>query len=167
MLHDKSGNVAIMFALSLIPLMLAIGMAVDVTKVLSTRMQLQDALDAATLAALAEYTPDDKRAQVAEATFNASLSPELLAASPKLNITFTGSGNTRSAVASFTAAAPLAFAGILGTPTMDVSGQTTAGIEVGGSMDISLWLDASASMGVAATEKDRDSLQKIAGCAFA
>ncbi|MFN8946385.1 MAG: TadE/TadG family type IV pilus assembly protein, partial [Alphaproteobacteria bacterium] len=108
MFHDKSGNVAIMFALSLIPLMLAIGMAVDVTKVLSTRMQLQDALDAATLAALAEYTPDDKRAQVAEATFNASLSPELLAASPKLNITFTGSGNTRSAVASFTAAAPLA-----------------------------------------------------------
>jgi Flp pilus assembly protein TadG len=167
MLRDKSGNVAIMFALSLLPLMLAIGMAVDVTKILATRMQLQDALDAATLAALAESTPDDKREQVAKAAFAASLSPDLVALSPAFNITFSGSGNARSAVASFTTAAPLAFAGILGVNTMDISGQTTAGIEVGGSMDISLWLDASASMGVAATETDRDALVKLAGCAFA
>lgn len=167
MLQDKSGNVAIMFALSLIPLMLAIGMAVDVTKVLSTRMQLQDALDAATLAALSETTPDDKREQVAKATFAASLSPDLAAISPKFNITFKGTGSERSAVASFTAAAPLSFAGILGTESLEVSGQTTAGIQVGGSMDISLWLDASASMGVAATEADRDALRKLTGCAFA
>jgi Flp pilus assembly protein TadG len=167
MLRDKSGNVAIMFALSLLPLMLAIGMAVDVTRVLSARMQLQDALDAATLAALAESTPDDKREQVAKAAFAASLTPDIAAISPTFSITFTGSGNSRSAVASFTTAAPLAFAGILGVDTMDISGQTTAGIEVGGSMDISLWLDASASMGVAATETDRDNLRKLTGCAFA
>jgi Flp pilus assembly protein TadG len=167
MLRDKSGNVAIMFALALLPLMIAIGMAVDVTKVLSTRMQLQDALDAATLAALSETTPDDQRAKVAKATFNATLTPEMAALSPTFNITFSGSGNERSAVASFSAAAPLAFAGILGTSSMDVTGQTTAGIEIGGSMDISLWLDASASMGVAATEADRDALRKLTGCAFA
>ena len=124
MLRDKSGNVAIMFALALLPLMIAIGMAVDVTKVLSTRMQLQDALDAATLAALSETTPDDQRAKVAKATFNATLTPEIAALSPTFNITFSGSGNERSAVASFSAAAPLAFAGILGTSSMDVTGQT-------------------------------------------
>ena len=167
MLRDKSGNVAIMFALSLLPLMLAIGMAVDVTKVLSTRMRLQDALDAATLAALAESTPDDKREQVAKAAFAASLPPDLAELSPAFSITLSGSGNARSAVASFNAAAPLAFAGILGASTMDISGQTMAGIEVGGSMDISLWLDASASMGIAATETDRDNLRKLTGCAFA
>ena len=167
MLRDKSGNVAIMFALSLIPLMLAIGMAVDMTKVLSTRMQLQDALDAATLAALSESTPDDKRDQVAKATFAASLSPEVAALAPDFSIKFTGAGSERSAVAGFSAAAPLAFAGILGTETMEVTGETTAGIQIGGSMDISLWLDASASMGIAATEADRDALRKLTGCAFA
>ena len=167
MLRDEHGNVAITFALSLIPLILAIGMAVDVTGVIATRSQFQQALDAATLAALAESTPDDKRSEVADIAFKASLPPELSAMSPKFTIDITSNKASRSAVASFTATAPLAFAGILGVDALDIGGSTTAGIEVGGSMDIALWLDASASMGVAATEAGRDKLRSMVGCAFA
>jgi len=167
MLRDKSGNVAIIFALSLLPLMLAVGMAVDVTNMLSTRSQMQEALDAAALAALAESTPAHMRQQVAEKTFLSSLPESLRELSPTFKITIDESGPERSAIAAYSLNMPLAFAAILGVSSMDIAGQTASGITIGGSMDIHLWLDASASMGVAATEKDRDTLRKIAGCAFA
>jgi Flp pilus assembly protein TadG len=48
---DRSGSTAIMFALSLIPLLAAVGLAVDFGRVYSVRAQTQSALDAAALAA--------------------------------------------------------------------------------------------------------------------
>jgi hypothetical protein len=167
MLLDKSGNVAITFALCLIPLMLAIGMAVDIGNALSVKKQMQDALDAAALAALAETTPADKRQTVAQKAFEASLSENLRNLSPQFSLSVTEVGNNKSATASFTVDLPLSFAGILGVNTLDISGQTSSGIAVGGAMDIHLWLDSSASMGVAATELDRDKLKALTGCFFA
>lgn len=167
MLRDKSGNVAIIFALSLLPLMLAVGMAVDVTNMLSTRSQMQEALDAAALAALAESTPAHMRQQVAEKTFLSSLPESLRELSPTFKITIDESGPERSAIAAYSLNMPLAFAAILGVSSMDIAGQTASGITIGGSMDIHLWLDASASMGVAATETDRDNLKALTGCFFA
>jgi ABC-type transporter Mla MlaB component len=167
MLRDKSGNVAIIFALSLLPLMLAVGMAVDVTNMLSTKSKMQDALDAAALAALAESTPTHMRQQVAEKTFLSSLPESLRNLSPTFSITIKESGPERSATAAYSLNMPLAFAGIIGVSSMDIAGQTASGIEIGGSMDIHLWLDSSASMGVAATEQDRDKLKALTGCFFA
>jgi hypothetical protein len=167
MLRDKSGNVAITFALCLIPLMLAIGMAVDIGNALSVKKQMQDALDAAALAALAETTPADKRQIVAQKAFEASLSENLRNLSPQFSLSVTEVGNNKNATASFTVDLPLSFAGILGVNTLDISGQTSSGIAVGGAMDIHLWLDSSASMGVAATELDRDKLKALTGCFFA
>jgi len=167
MIHDKSGNVAITFALCLIPLMLAIGIAVDIGNALSVKKQMQDALDAAALAALAETTPDTQRQSVAQKAFEASLSENLRNLSPQFSLSVTEAGNNKSATASFSVDLPLAFAGIFGVDTLDVSGETSSGIAVGGAMDIHLWLDSSASMGVAATELDRDKLKALTGCFFA
>jgi len=167
LLRDRSGNVAIMFALCLVPLLLAVGVAVDIGNVMSTKTRMQDALDAAALAALAETTPSHLREQVAQTTFLSSLPENLRDLSPQFSISITELGNNKSATASFTVDMPLAFAGILGMETMDVSGQTSSGIAIGGAMDIHLWLDSSASMGVAATEVDRDKLKALTGCFFA
>ena len=167
MLRDKSGNVAITFALCLIPLMLAIGMAVDIGNALSVKKQMQDALDAAALAALAETTPADKRQTVAQKAFESSLSENLRNLSPQFNLSVTEVGNNKNATASFSVDLPLSFAGIFGVDSLDISGQTDSGIAIGGAMDIHLWLDSSASMGVAATELDRDKLKALTGCFFA
>ena len=49
--RDRSGSTAIIFALSVIPLVTAIGLAIDFGRVYSVRFQTQSALDAAALAA--------------------------------------------------------------------------------------------------------------------
>jgi Flp pilus assembly protein TadG len=52
MLRDDAGGIALMLALSLIPLSIAALGALDLQRAISTRSQLQDALDGAALAAL-------------------------------------------------------------------------------------------------------------------
>ena len=47
---SQSGNVAAIFAIASIPLVVAMGVAVDYTRGAQTSSQMQDALDAATLA---------------------------------------------------------------------------------------------------------------------
>lgn len=167
MLKDRSGNVAIIFALSLIPLLLAAGMAIDIGNILSSRSQIQDAADSAILAALAESTPSNKRTQVAQAAFLSALPANLRDLAPTFNVMIEENGPERSASATYSVNIPLAFAGILGLDTMAVTGETGSGLQIGGSMDIHLWLDSSASMGVAATETDRDNLKALTGCFFA
>ena len=51
---DRSGNLAVMFALALIPAAGAVGVAVDYSKASQLRTRMQDVLDAAVLAGLKE-----------------------------------------------------------------------------------------------------------------
>lgn len=174
MIHDIRGNVATIFALTLLPVAAAIGAAVDIGRIVTAQTHLQAAIDAAALAALAETTPDHRRDDVARTAFEASLSEDLRDIAPTLTVQVTGTAGQRSARITYSANLPLAFGGLFGISTMDISGETQAGVTVGGAMDIALWLDASASMGVAATEAGRDQLRALSSgdptlqnCAFA
>lgn len=174
MIHDIRGNVATIFALTLVPVAAAIGAAVDISRIVTAQTHLQAAIDAAALAALAETTPDHRREAVARSAFEASLSEELRQVAPTLAVDISGTAGQRAARIAYTANLPLAFGGLFGVSTMDISGNTEAGVTIGGAMDIALWLDASASMGVAATEAGRDQLRSLSSsdpslqnCAFA
>ncbi len=72
---SKGGNVGILFALSVIPMFLAAGAAIDFARFTAAQSQVQVALDAASLAAAA--APSDiskaKRIQIAEDAFHANL----------------------------------------------------------------------------------------------
>jgi Flp pilus assembly protein TadG len=88
--QDRSGGVAVMLALSLIPLSIAALGAVDLQRAMSTKSQLQDALDAATLAGARE--PTDKLAdirKVAAASFaqNSLEAPYTVTAGPVFGLT--------------------------------------------------------------------------------
>ena len=48
--HRQDGNIAVIFGLALIPLLLCTGVAVDYSRASSARAEMQSALDAATLA---------------------------------------------------------------------------------------------------------------------
>ncbi|HEY8571546.1 TadE/TadG family type IV pilus assembly protein [Phenylobacterium sp.] len=62
-LRDTGGNVAVMLALALVPLSLAALGAVDVQRVVSTKSELQDALDAAALTAARDSVADPTKLQ--------------------------------------------------------------------------------------------------------
>jgi len=53
--HEKRGNVAVLFALMMIPVVGAIGAAVDYARMLRLKTQLQTVADAATMAGLKTY----------------------------------------------------------------------------------------------------------------
>ena len=75
--RDRKGNVAIIFALSLIPAVFLIGMALDFSSAMRKRSQLNAAADAAALAAVTPsmMTQSDAAAQTAATNiFNAEAS---------------------------------------------------------------------------------------------
>jgi Flp pilus assembly protein TadG len=95
--RDQSGNVAILFALAVIPLFAAVGMALDISRASSARAGLQSALDATALALSKDAPQDLTTAQLnqkAQDYFNANLArPELykITVTPKLTKPETGS----------------------------------------------------------------------------
>lgn len=73
---DRRGNVAMIFALALPPMILMTLGGVDIARVSTVRMNVQDALDAATLAAArSQYTDDPNITRVGLAALQANLAP--------------------------------------------------------------------------------------------
>lgn len=99
----NAGNVAITFALALVPLLGAVGTAVDYSRASSIKTAVQSALDAAALATIqiASTLPDDQIGASAQSFFNASFSrsdagPVAVGTQYNSNsktITLTGSGS--------------------------------------------------------------------------
>jgi len=119
---DRGGQVALIFALALVPIIGAAGVAVDYSRANSVRSQLQAALDAAVLAGAADQTSN--QTTTASNNFSANLSiggtsgvtygtPSFSAQSGK----FTGTAS---------ATVPMTFAGVLGFKTMAVSAYAAA-----------------------------------------
>ena len=81
--HDRSANVALMFALMVVPLVSTVGLAVDFGRVYFVRSQTQSALDAAALAAgrVAQVETTDKMnkaSAAASAFFNQAASKDVV-----------------------------------------------------------------------------------------
>lgn len=73
-LADRSGNIGLVFALALIPVLTAAGTAVDYANATNVRTHWQTAADAAALAAAAaSVSSDSERAAVARAFFPTSM----------------------------------------------------------------------------------------------
>ena len=55
--NDRSGNVAVIFTLALLPILSAIGCAVDYSRATQLRSKLQSAIDAASVGSVARKSP--------------------------------------------------------------------------------------------------------------
>lgn len=92
--RNTAGNVTIMTTLAFVPFAMAVSAAVDFANAVRIRASLQAAADAGVLAAataLASGYGDSDKKKIAEDTFYANLSPQLLAsfpATPKVTIDF-------------------------------------------------------------------------------
>jgi Flp pilus assembly protein TadG len=179
--RDRRGNVAVIFAISCVPLITFVGCAIDYSRATQVRSKLQGAADAASVGALSKASPafaaagsmtsdgsiavgvtdaqnifDANRANLTGYTLN-SVTP-----------TVVKSGSTINATVSFTATINTMFLGLIGKTTLAVSGTSTSTANMPLYVDFYLLLDNSPSMGVAATPADITNLQaKTGGCAFA
>ncbi|MGL4488763.1 MAG: TadE/TadG family type IV pilus assembly protein, partial [Rhizobiaceae bacterium] len=66
---DRNGNFAVMFAIASIPVVMGVGIAIDFTRMLNAKTQMQDALDVALLStakdiAQGKIAPSDARGAV-------------------------------------------------------------------------------------------------------
>jgi Flp pilus assembly protein TadG len=75
-LKDRSGQISIIFALMSVPLMLAVGAAIDRIRMDNVRTEMQSAIDAASLAAaMAETKTNPQRITIAKQYFNDNFVP--------------------------------------------------------------------------------------------
>ncbi|MCC6734676.1 MAG: pilus assembly protein [Bauldia sp.] len=141
-LHDKRGNIAMMFGLLSIPLIAATGAAVDYSRAYNQRMVVQDALDAAALAAnrlIGSGTVEQITAE-AEAFFQANVQGRL-----DLDLVFSTVVDGGTVTLTTELAVPTQFLGLVGINDIkfDLVSRTIAGAAT---YEVVLVLDNSTSM---------------------
>ncbi len=177
---DRRGNIAMIFALSLIPIIFLAGMAVDFTAAAQKRLHLNAAADAAALAAVTPTMMGQSVSTAQTAANNifmgeASTVTGLNYSAP--TITITATGLARTVTVSYTASSantfPNVFALLNGSAqtSWPISGSSTATSTTSPNIDFYLLLDNSPSMNIAATTAGIATMvantKAQGGCAFA
>lgn len=149
------GNIAMIFAITLVPLLAMVGAAVDYSVASRVRTKIQAAQDGAVLLAVSktevERTPQDVQNDAIK-FFNGELAASGLTA--QISLTVTDGNNGRTATAKFTSLVKTTFMSVVGIPTITVGDSSTAQLGNPTYLDFYLLLDNSPSMGVAATPAD-------------
>lgn len=171
---EASGNVLMIFGFAVVPMTFATAMGVDYAHAARLQTKMNSLADAAALAAVTQTMMSESDAtaeSTARAMFNAQADAleGVSEGSIKLTVTITNpNGNgSRNAVVSYTALAKNSFAGILGSPTIEIGGSSTAKNLVAPNIDFYLALDTSPSMALPTTSDGLALLDSKLGCTFA
>jgi len=141
--RNTRGDTAIIFALSLIPMLLAAGMAYDYSRAIAFKARLQSALDAGALAAAASNKlSDNERTKLAMAAFdeNVGAAGADLKAKPQISI------NDDKVSMSADVGYPTSFLRIVGINAVSVGSNVDVSIPGQKKAEIALALDYSGSM---------------------
>ena len=140
--HERRGNVAILFGFALIPLLLGAGVAVDYGRALLVRERMSDAADAAALAigSWPDLTPADM-ATKAQQFFDANYPASVLGAVGKLQVSAVDSDVTVTVSGSV----PTTFMSIVNIDHIDL-GVTTTITRKQRNIELVLVLDTTGSM---------------------
>jgi hypothetical protein len=187
--RDGAGNVAITFAIALIPVVGMVGAAVDYSRASNYRTELQAAADAAAVGAVAKSSPAMAAAGIMSADgaiasgvtdgqniFDGQISNKSQGRWNNLSRTVAVmrlNGQVMSTV-QFSADVPVTFMAILGKKSLTIGGTSKASNSLPTFIDFYLVLDNTPSMGLGATPADMAALQAAtagksqdANCAFA
>ncbi|MBD8685645.1 MULTISPECIES: pilus assembly protein TadG-related protein [unclassified Rhizobium] len=165
--HDKAGNFGILTALLAVPMFGAAGVALDISQAMVVKQDLQNAADAAALAAVAKSSKEVEAARKMKADGKIVI-PENEALSffeadavgrndfevESVNVSVEKVGNVVQSNVSFSATVQTSLSRILGKNFMTVSVKATAKYETETYSDFYLLLDNTPSMGVGATPAD-------------
>lgn len=167
----RGGNVAITFAIALLPILGLVGAAVDYSIAVNTRTKIEAALDTAVLLATSK-TEATLPTATAKADAEKILAAQLAmfgVTTSSSSITITDGVNGRTATGTAAANVPTTFMKIMGFNSIAVNGNSTAKVGLPVYVDFYLLLDNSPSMGVAATPTDINTMVNNTSdkCAFA
>jgi hypothetical protein len=165
--NDQSGNLMVVTALLLAPLLGAAGLAMDFANALALKTELQMAADAAALNAIAANSIGVQKALAMRGDGEVGIGSEDARNMFKVQVTHTRKftldsfeakvvkkGNQLNSVVSFKATIPNTLSVVLGKDLMKVSGQAAAEYQALKFRDFFLLLDNTPSMGVGATPAD-------------
>jgi Flp pilus assembly protein TadG len=160
---DRKANVAVIAALTMVPIIFLLGMTLDFTQALRKKEQLDSAADAAAIAAVRPamlMQSDSVAAATATAIFNSTAgSLSGMAAIPTPTVTITDVGLQRTVSVSYNAGSLNNFPGVLmNTASWPISGSATAQAAAAPNMNWYLLMDDSPSMGIGASQADINSL---------
>jgi Flp pilus assembly protein TadG len=163
---DNSGNIALIFAAALIPLIGCTGLAIDLARRAIVQLELQAAIDAAALVYVKNGDADgaEKFARSLFAANGSSLSRSFL---KSLNFQFKTVGNAMSGTATFTADIDTTFMKVLGVNKMHAEGFATAVRSLRSKIDFHILADSSDSMGLASDKAQQSSLMFYTSQAYA
>jgi Flp pilus assembly protein TadG len=173
---DRKGNVAIIFAFSLMPIAMLTGLGIDYTVATQKKAMLDAAADAAALAAVTPAMMAQTSAAsvtAAQNMFNSQVSSisGLNYAAANLTVNAVDNGLKRTVTVNYTASSQNSFAGVLGQTAWALGGSSQSTSSVAPNIDFYLLLDNSPSMAIAATTAGINTMvsntASQGGCAFA
>lgn len=165
---SERGNVSIFLGFSMIPLVGIVGLGLDYGVALTDKSKLDNAADAAALAAVAtakayvaanptdtKLTADAISAGLDRATRSFTINTGNLpfAQVPTPVITLVRNGQTFSSTVTYTTTTQNHFGQIFGTPTMTLKGAVAAAADIPSYLDFYLLVDVSGSMGLPSTSE--------------
>ena len=187
--RDRRANVAVTFALALLPIMTAVGFAIDYSVAIQVKAKLGSAADAASVAAVSQRSAGYTAAIAmtangavpagvteANAIFNGNVSNINGYANLAVTPVVTKSGSTLTATVNYSADVPNLFLGVIGRPKMTVSGTSISTATLPLYLDFYVMLDVSGSMGLPSTNSEQTRLAAVNpdnftqypnGCVFA
>jgi Flp pilus assembly protein TadG len=173
--RDRSGNIAIIFAISVLPLLVGIGCAVDFSIAMKQRTKIQAALDDAVLAgAIAgKQSLDNGSGQTAAIAAANSAAASFFSgntvgtSAAQLTTKFTLNGRNLSGTGSAAANVPNTFMKMVGFPTfaLNLNSQSTSSTQP--YLNVYLLVDISASMLLPSTTAGITQMINGTGCALA
>ncbi len=184
---DISGNFAIVFGLSILPIIMSVGMAIDYSKTFDSKAKLDSAADAAALSAvnaarnIISNTPNGFDSASMNATAisagkaegtrsfsaNSRLVPFISNSISTVDVKIVGQSISSSVA--YKADASLNFGASVGLDKIKLTNSVSAETTIPSYLDIYIVMDNSGSMGVGATQADIDLMISTPGlnCAFA
>lgn len=125
--HDDRGNIAIIFAIALVPLLGFVGAAVDYSRAVAARTKMQEALDATALMAAKDAPTLSASALTARATgyFNSLFTTP--AGNPQFTFTYTpaSGGNAANVTATASGSIQTDFLKMVGHPSLTIGTSST------------------------------------------
>jgi Flp pilus assembly protein TadG len=174
--RDKSGNVAMIFALICIPVVSVVGCAVDYSMATRMKAKMQSAADAASVAAVSLKSPGYTQAAAmtgngavsaavtdADLVFDGNMSPIPTTSYSNLTRTslVTKTGVQLTSTVQFSAQVPVTFMKVLGYQNLTISGTSSSSASLPPYLDFYLALDVSGSMGLPSTAAEAGRLQPL------
>jgi Flp pilus assembly protein TadG len=172
--RDRRGNIAVIFAIALLPVLTAIGCAVDYSLATRTRAKLLSAADAASVASVSQKSPGYAAAAAmagdgsitagvtdANNVFDGNMSGSTGYTNLSRTSTVTKTGIKITSNVQFSADVPTVFTKVIGYQKLTVTGSSTSAASLPPYLDFYLMLDVSGSMGLPSTDNEQTRLSAV------